>query len=40
MINNTNDFPKEIEYRKRIEKNEILKNAYQLRINKTENYLN
>ena len=40
MINNINGFIKEIELRKRNESNEILKCAYQERINKTNNYLN
>ena len=39
MINNINGFIKEIELRKNNEDNEILKNAYQERINKTNNYL-
>ena len=40
MINNINGFIKEIELRKRNESNEVLKCAYQERINKTNNYLN
>lgn len=40
MINNINGFIKEIEVRKNNEDNEILKNAYQERINKANNYLN
>jgi len=40
MINNINGFIKEIEVRKNNESNEILKNAYQERINKANNYLN
>ena len=40
MINNINGFIKEIEVRKNNEGNEILKNAYQERINKANNYLN
>ena len=40
MINNINGFIKEIELRKSNERNELLKRAYQERINKTNNYLN
>ncbi len=40
MINNINDFIKEIELRKNNESNEILKESYQKRINKANNYLN
>ena len=40
MINNINGFLNEIQYRKNKENNEILKVAYQARINKTVNYLN
>ena len=40
MINNINGFIKEIEVRKNNEGNEILKNAYQERINKANNYIN
>ena len=40
MINNINGFIKEIELRKRNESNEVLKCAYQERINKTNKYLN
>lgn len=39
MINNINEFLKEIELRKSKEKNEILKIAYQARIDKTNKYL-
>ncbi len=40
MINNINEFIKEIELRKNNEDNKTLKDAYQERINKTNNYLN
>lgn len=40
MINNINGFIKEIEVRKNNEGNELLKNAYQERINKANNFLN
>ena len=40
MINNINGFIKEIEVRKNNEGNEILKNAYQERINKANDYIN
>ena len=40
MINNINGFIKEIELRKNNENNEILKDAYQARINKANNYIN
>ncbi|MBR3161196.1 MAG: glycosyltransferase family 2 protein [Bacilli bacterium] len=39
MIKNIKDFLGEIEFRKSIENNKILKDAYQYRINKTNNYL-
>ena len=40
MINNVNEFIKEIKFRKNRENNEIIKKAYQTRINKVNNYLN
>ena len=40
MINNINGFIKEIELRKNNENNEILKDAYQARINKANKYIN
>lgn len=40
MINNINGFLNEIKIRKDNENNEILKDAYQARIDKTNNYLN
>ena len=40
LINNINEFIIEIEKRKNKEKNIVLKNAYQLRIDKANNYIN